>query len=185
MSLNNKLKAVYDEAALNAAARQGLNSREMHEYQKVITDYKKTYRKEEEAFVNEFQTRFDQERERVINERGSLKHDQLRPHWGQRDLFRNQSVDMQTDRNVRRRHQKRLDSITHERDRQAQELFEKSERRQDRKGHAKNDFNHSRDRRSGEERRNNEDRRSQSSSQPYRSTQQQSSKPQPSIRRRR
>ena len=149
----NKIRDIYREAALSQIARKNLKGKEWEQYRKIRENAADQKERLQKDYKSEFDTRVEQERRRLLRSKGSpTQHLKYPKHFGY-DQFDKESLNRQANRNVKARHEKRVSSLEKTEEQAVDSLIEKANKRNEKRGQAKNEFNRKVDRRNDEDRR--------------------------------
>jgi hypothetical protein len=150
--MRNELRKVFGKAVLQHEAAKHLSGDEWAIYQKVQGHHADGVRLEMRRFENEYETRFEVERKRIIDQ-GGRKDLNLVHRWFGKDSLNVGAVDRQADRAVRQEHERLLLKLDAQKEAELAKLFAANERRLGMSNELKQDFEKAADRRSGPDRR--------------------------------
>lgn len=150
--MRNELRKVFGKAVLQHEAAKNLSGDDWAIYQKIQGHHVARVRLATRHFEDEYQTRFEVERKRIIDQ-GGRKDLNLVHRWFGKDSFNAGAVDRQADRVVRQEHERLLLKLDDQKEAALAKLFAANERRQDIGDKLKRDFKKAADRRSVPDRR--------------------------------
>lgn len=153
MSIQNDLRRAFELASLKREAKFILTPREWKTYQDIVKVHEARRVSEEKAYRNEFDTRVEMARRRIINEAGRKNKD-FKPRFLGRDALSKDDINRQAIRDVQHAHHRRLAAIDKMLAREIKCLIDTCQHAREKSRQLHEDFSRAADRRSGIERRN-------------------------------
>ncbi len=151
--MSSPLARRFDQAILKKLAEKNFNRLEWREHRLTTKRFNKIRTTTERLAIEQHQTRINQEHRRLLRDRTSPQRHLKYPRWHGYDQLSPNALREQAERNVKNRHHARMRALDKREKEDVQQLIEQSERRQQKKGELKQNFNQSVDRRSGVDRR--------------------------------
>jgi len=149
-----RVTELYRDASFSHAAKVLKSGNDWEQAQAVIDDFDRKIDTAEQKFHDEYDARVETVRKRRIDEAGSKSFDQPTPV--SRDRFDGDAINRQSHREVKFDHEREIDQLLDDRQAKLDGLMEKACRRDELRGHAKEQFRDATDRRSGPDRRQRE-----------------------------
>lgn len=147
-----RITSIFAEASLEKIARHKLNGREWNSYQKMVKTQKAEIDKVKQTYKDQYQTRVEQARLRLINKAGR-KTREFKPRWIGDDLFNKDAINRQAHRDVQNAHQRHIQTLNSSHLDKQQAFIDRSASRQAQQGKPTREFNRKVDRRNSDERR--------------------------------
>ncbi|WP_316859211.1 hypothetical protein, partial [uncultured Cohaesibacter sp.] len=103
MSISNDLRRAFERASLNREAKSILTARQWKTFQDITRVHDEQIQQEKRRYEDEFETRVEMARRRIINEAGRKNKD-FKPRMLSRDALNKDDVNRQAVRDVQHAH---------------------------------------------------------------------------------
>ena len=113
LSLSEEMREQYHLAAMRNAARQHLTGRQWGEIRDIGERYTKARNQERQQYDDQYLTRVERARKRLMNERATPRRTFDHP-WARRDAFDNEAIRRQAHRDVQNAHAARITTLVRE-----------------------------------------------------------------------
>jgi hypothetical protein len=152
INFKSELKRLYGRAALEREAQLHLKPSEWKQFRGIKAKYDGQRAFEKQAFEQEYTTRVEVARRRIMNKRAApqKKH---QPDYARDDIFSKEDIKRQAQRDVRGTHEALIAKLTDMELAETDLLLERAGHRQETREQIKHDFSQATNRRSGLERR--------------------------------
>ena len=154
MSISNDLRRAFERASLNREAKSILTARQWKTFQDITRVHDEQIQHEERVYKDEFQTRVEVTRKRLIDQAGQ-KNKNYNHRRFCNDAFDKDAINRQAVRNVQHAHHRRMSAIDRMERRDIARLIDHCEMKRESSRQFHQDFSRAIDRRSGNERRRN------------------------------
>lgn len=152
LSLSEETREAFNLATMRKAAREHLTHRQWSQVRDIRERYIKLTNNEKICYDKEYETRVEQTRNRLLNERGKPNHTLEHP-WAQRDLFNADSIRRQAHREVQHAHANRLTQLVRQEKAEVEDVVERAGVANKVKDKMRSEFERRADRRRGPDRR--------------------------------
>ncbi|MGJ8572280.1 MAG: hypothetical protein ACSHXI_16440 [Hoeflea sp.] len=151
-NLSNQIRQTFKLASLRHEAAKNLRGEDQVAYSKVVMAYAEQRKSEIQTYQNEYQTRVEVERKRLIDKAGE-KNKTFQHRWFGADKFDKAAITRQAHRNVRQDHESTLARLDRQETETVDGLLEKAGHREALREKPMRDFQKAVDRRQGQDRR--------------------------------
>lgn len=150
--LSDQIRQAFKLAVLRHEAAKNLRGEDQETYGKVVTAYAEQRKLEVEAYHNEYRTRVEVERKRLIDKAGEKNKSFQHRGFGS-DKFDKEAITRQAERNVRQDHEWTLAHLDTQETEIVDGILERAGHRETLREKLKHDFGNAADRRTGQDRR--------------------------------
>ncbi len=154
INLSNQIRRAYKLASLRHEAAKTLRGNDQVAYSKVVVTFAEQRKLEIQSFHNEYRTRVEVERKRLIDQAGE-KNRNFQHRWFGSDKFDKTAITRQAQRNVRHHHESTLARLDKQETEVVDGMLKRAGHREALREKPKHDFEKAVDRRQGKDRRMN------------------------------
>lgn len=154
INLSKQIRQAYKLASLRHEAAKMLRGNDQVAYSKVVMAFAEQRKLEIQSFHNEYRTRVEVERKRLIDQAGE-KNRNFQHRWFGSDRFDKAAITRQAQRNVRHHHESTLARLDKQETEVVDGMLERAGHREALREKPKHDFEKAVDRRQGKDRRMN------------------------------
>ena len=151
-NLSDQIRQTFKLASLRHEAAKNLRGEDQVAYSKVVMAYAEQRKSETQAYQNEYRTRVEVERKRLIDKAGE-KNKGFQHRWFGSDKFDKAAITRQAQRNVRHDHERTLARLDQQETEIVDGILERAAHREALREKPKRDFEKAVDRRKGQDRR--------------------------------
>jgi len=161
--IRKDLQKTFEQTGKRRAISVSMNDAEHTHYFELQHQNRMDLINVEKQYREEYSIRVAEETRRLMRKDGA-KTREHKPTFHRDDRFNGQKLLLQARRNVHRQHQEHIEAVKQAGHERIDQFFDRVEKRNAERGHAKSDFNRATDRRSGQGRRQSDRVQAQSQS---------------------